>query len=95
MQTYGGIQFKALPRRILGRFVGSMKGMKGVQTQHFSDWKFMPLFEYEPLVMFPKPDTSKPLDIRVPKELGDSRGGKDSLKREDVGQTLKQVEYVL
>jgi hypothetical protein len=49
-----------------------MKGMKGVQTQNFSDGKFMPSFEYEPLVLFPKPDTSKPLDIRVPEELGDS-----------------------
>jgi hypothetical protein len=29
--------------------------------------------------------------IGVPKELGDLRGGKDSPKREDVEQTLKQI----
>jgi len=55
----------------------------------------MPSFEYEPLVLFPKLDTSRPLDIRVLEELRDSRRGKDSLKREDAKQTLKQVEYVL
>jgi hypothetical protein len=29
MQTYGGMQFRTLSTRILGRFVGSMRGMKG------------------------------------------------------------------
>jgi hypothetical protein len=36
MQTYGGMQFKTLSRRILGRFVRSMKGMKGsIDTKFF------------------------------------------------------------
>ncbi len=69
--------------------------MKGVQTQNFLDGKFMPSFEYEHLVLFPKQDTSRPLDIKVLEELRDSRRGKDNLKREDVKQNLKQVEYVL
>jgi hypothetical protein len=29
MHIYGGMQFITSSRRILGRFVGSMKGMKG------------------------------------------------------------------
>jgi hypothetical protein len=29
LQTYGGMKFRTLSKRILGRSVGSMKGMKG------------------------------------------------------------------
>jgi hypothetical protein len=37
MQTYGGMHFWTLFRRILGKFVESMRGMKAVQTQYFLD----------------------------------------------------------
>jgi hypothetical protein len=39
MQTYGGMQFRTLFKRILGRFAKGMKGMKAIQTQDFSDGK--------------------------------------------------------
>jgi hypothetical protein len=67
----------------------------------------MPSFEYECLVLFPEPNTSNeeknkgdtygagPLGIRFLEELGDFKGRKDSLEREDAKQTLKQVESVL
>ncbi len=67
----------------------------------------MPSFEYEPLVMFPKPKTSNeeedkgdtdgegPPGTRFIKELGDLKGGKDSLEREDAKQTLEQEKHVL
>jgi len=67
----------------------------------------MPSIEYEPLILFPEPNISNEeedkgdingvgsLAIRVPEELGDFRGRKDNLEREDVKQTLKQVESIL
>ncbi len=66
----------------------------------------MPSFEYEPLVLFPKPETLndeknkgiidgvRPLGTRIAKEeLKDFRGGKDSLKKEAGGKTYasKQI----
>ncbi len=39
MQTYGGMQFMKLFRRILGKFVKSMKGMKGCINIGFIKWK--------------------------------------------------------
>ncbi len=60
--------------------------------------KFMPSFEYEPLVLYPELETLDeeenkgdidgvgPSSIRVPKEPRDLRGGKDSPKREDAQQ---------
>ncbi len=56
----------------------------------------MPSFEYEPLVLSPKPETSddeedkrdtygaSSLGTRVAQELGDLIGGNDSLDREAV-----------
>ncbi len=67
----------------------------------------MPLFEYEPLVLFPEPKTSneeedkgdidgaRPLGTRVVEELGNRRGGKDNLEREVAEQTLKQEEFIM
>ncbi len=67
----------------------------------------MPSFEYEPLVLFLKLDTLDeeedkrdidgvgPSNIKVVEQLGDLGGGQDSPKREDVEQTLQQVEFVL
>jgi hypothetical protein len=49
MQTYGGMQFKTLLRRILGRSAESMRGMKGCIDIRFLKWK--KLFEYEPLIL--------------------------------------------
>jgi len=61
----------------------------------------MPSFEYEPLVLFLELETlddeedkgdidgARPSSIRVLEELGDLRGGKDNLEREDVEQTLE------
>jgi hypothetical protein len=58
MQTYGGMKFKTLFKRILGRFVESMRRMKGYTDTRFLRWeKIMPLFKYEPLILFPKPKT--------------------------------------
>ncbi len=60
----------------------------------------MPLYEYEPLVLFPKPETSneeekkgdtngaRPSSTRVVEELRNFIGGKDSPKREAVEQIL-------
>ncbi len=60
----------------------------------------MPSFEYEPLVLSPKLETSNEEENRgdtygvgpsctwVPKELGNLIGRKDSPKSEDVKQTL-------
>jgi hypothetical protein len=57
--------------------------------------KVMPSFEYEPLILSPKPKISneeenkgdtygaRPLGTRLLEELGDLRGGKDSLEKED------------
>jgi hypothetical protein len=40
---------------ILGRFVESMKGMKGYTDTRFFRWKNVkPSFEYEPLILCPK-----------------------------------------
>jgi len=62
--------------------------------------KIMPSFEYEPLVLSPKPKTSNeeenkgdtdgvtPLGIRLVDELKYRGGGKDSTKKEDVEQIL-------
>ncbi len=63
----------------------------------------MPLYEYEPLVMFPKPKTSneeeeekgdtdgaKPSSTRVAKEPRNLIGGKDSPEGEVVEQTIEQ-----
>ncbi len=64
----------------------------------------MPSFEYEPLILAPKPQTSneeedrrdingaRPLGIGIPQEPGDLQGKKDSLEKEDAEQTLKQVK---
>jgi hypothetical protein len=62
--------------------------------------KLMPSFKYEPLIMSPELETSneeedkrnidgaKPSFIRtLEEELGDLRGGKDSLKKEVSGKT--------
>ncbi len=61
----------------------------------------MPSFEYEPLVLSPKPETSNEekdrrdidgvgaLGIRVVEEPGDLKGGKDSLEREAIEQILE------
>ncbi len=69
--------------------------------------KVMPSFEYEPLVLFPRPETSNeeenkgdtygegPLGTRFLKEPRYRRGGKDSLEKEDAEQTLKQEKHVL
>jgi hypothetical protein len=63
--------------------------------------KIMLPFEYEPLILYLKLETSNeeedkgdidgvgPSSIRVAKEPGDLRGGKDSLEREVVKQTLE------
>ncbi len=68
--------------------------------------KVMPSFECEPLVLAPKPQTLNekkdrrdtngpgPLGIGIPQELGDLKGKKDSLEKEDVEQTLKQVKNI-
>jgi hypothetical protein len=40
-------------------------------------------------------DGARPLGTWILEELGDLRGGKDSLESEDVKQTLEQVEFVL
>ncbi len=53
----------------------------------------MSLFEYEPLILSPKPktlDEAGPSSTRVVKELGNLKGGKDSLEREVAKQTLRQ-----
>ncbi len=67
----------------------------------------MPSFEYEPLILSPKPNTSYqekdkrdidgviPSGTRVEEEPRDLRGEKESLEREVAEQTLKQVEFVL
>jgi hypothetical protein len=52
------MKFKTLSIRILGRFVGSMKGMKGCINTISQMEKVMPSFEYEPLVLSPKLETS-------------------------------------
>jgi hypothetical protein len=76
--------------------------------------KVMPSFEYEPLVFYPKLETSNeeedkrntdgagPLRTKTTKEeLGDLKGGKDSLKRKVGGKTymleqiLEQIKFVL
>ncbi len=61
----------------------------------------MPSFEYEPLVLSPKPKTldeeenkrdiggAWPLGTKVVKEPRDLRGGKDSPEKEAIEQTLK------
>jgi hypothetical protein len=57
--------------------------------------KVMPSFEYEPLILSPKPKTSNeeenrgdtdgvtPSSIGVSKEIGYFRGGNDNIKRKD------------
>ncbi len=67
----------------------------------------MPSFEYEPLVIFPKPETLNEEEDRRDidgarlsntkgiERLGDLKGGKDNLQREVLQQTLQQVEFVL
>ncbi len=67
----------------------------------------MPSFEYEPLILSPKPKTSDqekdkrdidgviPLGTRVEEKPKDLRGEKENLEREVAKQTLKQVEFVL
>ncbi len=67
----------------------------------------MPSFEYEPLILSPKPkisnekedkgdiDGAGPSNTRVPKKPWDLKGGKDSLEREDVEQTLEQIKSIL
>jgi len=57
--------------------------------------KVMPSFEYEPLILSPKPKISneeenkgdtygaRPLGTGLLEELGGLRGGKDSLEKED------------
>jgi len=69
--------------------------------------KIMPLFEYEPLVLFPEPETlneeedkrdidgARPSCTRVAKKPRDLRRGKDSPEKEATKCTLKQVKYVL
>jgi hypothetical protein len=69
--------------------------------------KVMTLFEYEPLVVSLEPKISNeekdigdtngvgPLGTKVVKQPRDFRGGKDSLEREVVEHTLKQVIYIL
>ncbi len=60
----------------------------------------MPSFEYEPLILFPEPKTSNEVEDKgdtngvgpsctktSKQELGDLRGGKDSLKREVANKT--------
>ncbi len=37
--TYGGMQFRTLFRRILGRSIESMRGMKGCTNTRFLKWK--------------------------------------------------------
>ncbi len=55
MHTYdGGMQFKTLSKKILGKSTKSMRGMKGCTYKGFFRWKkVMPSFEYELLVLFP------------------------------------------
>ncbi len=67
----------------------------------------MPLFENEPLVQFPKPETSNEEEYRgdidgartsgtkIVEQPRDLRRGKDSPKREAIEQTLEQVKFVL
>ncbi len=63
--------------------------------------KIMPLFEYEPLILSPKLKTSNeeedrrdtngagPSCTKIVEQPRDFRGGKDSLEREVVEQTLE------
>jgi hypothetical protein len=39
MQTYGGMHFKTLFKRILGGFAKSMRGVKGCTDTRFLKWK--------------------------------------------------------
>jgi hypothetical protein len=69
--------------------------------------KVMPLFEYEPLVLFPKPETSNEEEYKrdidgartsgtkIVEQPRDLKRGKDSPKREAIEQTLEQVKFVL
>jgi hypothetical protein len=69
--------------------------------------KIMPSFEYEPLILSPKPETSNeekyrrdidgvgPSSIQVAEEPRDLKGGKDNPEREDVEQILEYVESIL
>jgi len=69
--------------------------------------KVMPSFEYEPLVLSPKPKTSNEeenkgdidgvgrLGIRVLEEPRNLKGGKNSPKKEDIEQILEQIEFCL
>jgi hypothetical protein len=73
-----------------------MKGMTGCIDTRFliKREKIMPLFEYEPLILFLKPKTLNeeedrrdtngvgPLGTKVAKEPSYVRGGKDSPERE-------------
>ncbi len=61
----------------------------------------IPSFEYEPLVLSPKSQTSneeedkgdidgaRPSFTKIAEQLGDLKGGKDSLQKEAAKQTLK------
>jgi hypothetical protein len=80
-------------RRILGRYVESMKKMKGYTHKKYQMEKIMPSFEYEPLVLSLEPKTSNeeedrgnvngvgPLGTKtIEDELGDLRGGRITLR---------------
>jgi len=77
-----------------------MREIKGYTHTNFQMEKFMPSFEYEPLVLFLKPKTSNeekyigningvgPSSTKIIKEkLEDFRRGKNNLKREVIGKT--------
>jgi hypothetical protein len=85
-----------------------MRGMKGSIDIRFLKWKkVMPLFEYEPLVLFLEPETSndeederdidgaRPSCTRVAKKPRDLIKTKDSLEKEVTKHTLEQIKFVL
>jgi hypothetical protein len=84
-----------------------MRGMKCCIDIGFLKWKSYAIIEYELLNLFPEPKTSNeeedkgdtngtgPSGTRVVKELGNLRGGKDSLEREVAEQTLEQEGFIM
>ncbi len=67
----------------------------------------MPSFEYEPLILSPKLETSyeeedkgdidgaRPSNIKVVEQVGDLRGGKDNPKKEATKQIIELVKFIL
>jgi hypothetical protein len=106
-QIFGGMQYRILLKKILERFVGGMKEVKGCTSTKYLKWKkIMPTFEYEPLVCSVERETSDkeehiedtggvgPSSTRITEEeRWDLRGGKESLNGKVVGGTyaLEQI----